>query len=199
MKETRGIRSRRARQQSARSGGRLLPRGHFDASTQQSRQRRGRRTLSMNVSATWPTRIPGSGTRNRPSKPPAAPIVCWGPHQSQRQEAINKLHQVLAAAKDLDAYVGTPRRASRQVGARQPDLAQSDRPNLSKPQSVRQSHRPIPIDDPTPADRHRSPSSADWLATTHRQKNGGNARIAGDHRSRPAQSVPLSATRRSIQ
>ena len=32
-------------------------------------------------------------------------VVCWSSHQSQRQDAINKLHQVLAAAKDLDAYV----------------------------------------------------------------------------------------------
>jgi tetratricopeptide (TPR) repeat protein len=32
-------------------------------------------------------------------------IVCWGPHQTQRRDAINKLGQVLASAKDLDAYV----------------------------------------------------------------------------------------------
>lgn len=32
-------------------------------------------------------------------------IVCWGPQQGERQNAINKLHDVLAAAKDLDAYV----------------------------------------------------------------------------------------------
>ena len=32
-------------------------------------------------------------------------IVCWGPHHSQRADAIRKLNEVLAAAKDLDAYV----------------------------------------------------------------------------------------------
>jgi tetratricopeptide (TPR) repeat protein len=32
-------------------------------------------------------------------------IVCWGPQHVQRGDAINKLRQVLANAKDLDAYV----------------------------------------------------------------------------------------------
>ncbi|HKD38550.1 MAG TPA: hypothetical protein VKB78_17180, partial [Pirellulales bacterium] len=32
-------------------------------------------------------------------------IVCWGPHYTQRADAIKKLNDVLAAAKDLDAYV----------------------------------------------------------------------------------------------
>ena len=32
-------------------------------------------------------------------------IVCWGPQYAQRGDAINKLSQVLATAKDLDAYV----------------------------------------------------------------------------------------------
>ena len=32
-------------------------------------------------------------------------IVCWGPNHGQRRDAVNKLNQVLGAAKDLDAYV----------------------------------------------------------------------------------------------
>jgi len=32
-------------------------------------------------------------------------IVCWGPQQEQRRDAMNKLKQVLAAAKDLGDYV----------------------------------------------------------------------------------------------
>jgi predicted Zn-dependent protease len=32
-------------------------------------------------------------------------IVSWGPRQNERRDALNKLNQVLANAKDLDAYV----------------------------------------------------------------------------------------------
>jgi Flp pilus assembly protein TadD len=35
----------------------------------------------------------------------SASIVCWGPNYTQRADAIKKLKDVLAAAKDLDTYV----------------------------------------------------------------------------------------------
>jgi tetratricopeptide (TPR) repeat protein len=34
-------------------------------------------------------------------------VVCWGAHQNERKDALNTLTSVLAAAKDLDAYVKT--------------------------------------------------------------------------------------------
>jgi predicted Zn-dependent protease len=37
----------------------------------------------------------------------SAAVVCWGAHQNERKDALNTLTSVLAAAKDLDAYVKT--------------------------------------------------------------------------------------------
>ena len=83
--------------------------GYLNEAISQRQRNQGGRTINDNELSTWYQTLADAhsalGHTKEAVDAASAAIVCWGPQQPQRRDAMMKLKQVLEAAKDLPAFV----------------------------------------------------------------------------------------------